>query len=225
LRAELDAYYARRYGLTRDELRYILDPADVMGEDYPSETFRVLKNKEMSLYGEYRTQRLVLEAWDKLEAGVLGSNIVDATVRRKDPLNEYFDHGTPANENEDWWAGVACDVLLQKGPLDDRNLRIILTTPLPTTSEIFVFAQRLEPLSFGRWQQVFYWLRGLLKVSDGQSLSITDPSLLSDVLGDHRTEALAKALISARAEQERKLAELMIEKSTDSDSEVVSKKG
>jgi hypothetical protein len=36
LRAELDAYYARLYGLTRDELRYILDPADVMGADYPS---------------------------------------------------------------------------------------------------------------------------------------------------------------------------------------------
>lgn len=35
LRTELDAYYARLYGLTRDELRYILDPADVMGEDYP----------------------------------------------------------------------------------------------------------------------------------------------------------------------------------------------
>ncbi|WP_417447298.1 Eco57I restriction-modification methylase domain-containing protein [Kangiella sp.] len=71
LRAELDAYYAKLYGLTRDELRYILDPADVMGEDCPSETFRVLKNKEMGLYGEYRTQRLVLEAWDKLEAGEL----------------------------------------------------------------------------------------------------------------------------------------------------------
>ena len=31
LRAELDAWYARAYGLTRDELRYILDPADVKG--------------------------------------------------------------------------------------------------------------------------------------------------------------------------------------------------
>ena len=31
LRAELDAYYACLYGLNRDELRYILDPADVMG--------------------------------------------------------------------------------------------------------------------------------------------------------------------------------------------------
>lgn len=34
LRAELDAWYARAYGLTRDELRYILDPADVRGPDY-----------------------------------------------------------------------------------------------------------------------------------------------------------------------------------------------
>ena len=66
LRAELDAYYARLYGLTRDELRYILDPTDVMGEDYPSETFRVLKEKELRTFGEYRTQRLVLEAWDRL---------------------------------------------------------------------------------------------------------------------------------------------------------------
>ncbi|GAA0534346.1 restriction endonuclease [Pigmentiphaga sp. NML030171] len=71
LRAELDAYYAKLYGLTRDELRYILDPADIMGEDYPSETFRVLKNRELKEFGEYRTQRLVLEAWDKLEQGGL----------------------------------------------------------------------------------------------------------------------------------------------------------
>jgi hypothetical protein len=71
LRAELDAWYARAYGLTRDELRYILDPADVMGPDYPSETFRVLKNNEIKKYGEYRTQRLVLDAWDRMERGEL----------------------------------------------------------------------------------------------------------------------------------------------------------
>ena len=65
LRAELDAWYARAYGLTRDELRYILDPADVKGEDYPSETFRVLKNSENKNFGEYRTRRLVLDAWDR----------------------------------------------------------------------------------------------------------------------------------------------------------------
>lgn len=66
LRAELDAYYAKLYNLTRDELRYILDPKDVYGPDFPGETFRVLKEKEERLYGEYRTRRLVLEAWDKM---------------------------------------------------------------------------------------------------------------------------------------------------------------
>ena len=68
LRADLDAIYARAYGLTRDELRYILDPTDVKGPDYPSETFRVLKEKEISHHGEYRTRRLVLAAWDRMDA-------------------------------------------------------------------------------------------------------------------------------------------------------------
>jgi len=71
LRAELDAWYARAYGLTRDELRYILDPADVKGADYPSETFRVLKTNEIKRFGEYRTARLVLAAWDALGRGEL----------------------------------------------------------------------------------------------------------------------------------------------------------
>jgi hypothetical protein len=63
LRAELDAYYARLYSLTEEELRYILDPSDVYGPDFPGQTFRVLKEKELHQYGEYRTQRLVLQAW------------------------------------------------------------------------------------------------------------------------------------------------------------------
>jgi hypothetical protein len=94
LRAELDAYYARLYGLTRKQLRYILDPADLTARelddlldpweevadpldaagyaaradasDFPGETFRVLKTKELRQHGEYRTRRLVLEAWARL---------------------------------------------------------------------------------------------------------------------------------------------------------------
>jgi len=73
LRAELDAKVAMLYGLTRDQLRYILDPADIYGADYPSETFRVLKKNEEhpDRFGEYRTRRLVLDAWDRLESGEL----------------------------------------------------------------------------------------------------------------------------------------------------------
>ena len=66
LRAELDAFFARKYGLSRDELRYTLDPADTHGESYPSETFRGLKRNEIERYGEFRTQRLVLTAFDRL---------------------------------------------------------------------------------------------------------------------------------------------------------------
>jgi hypothetical protein len=66
LMAELNAWYADLYGLSRDELRYVLDPAEALGPDYPSETFRVLKKNEIAEFGEYRTARLVLEAWDRL---------------------------------------------------------------------------------------------------------------------------------------------------------------
>jgi hypothetical protein len=101
LRADLDAYYARLYGLNRKQLRYILDPADLTAHeledildpweevsdpldkagydarctssDFPGETFRVLKEKEIKLYGEYRTRRLVLEAWERLGGVEVGN--------------------------------------------------------------------------------------------------------------------------------------------------------
>ncbi len=68
--AELDAYFAKLYGLNREELQFVLDPNSVK-PGYPSETFAVLKRNEEREFGEYRTQRLVLEAWDKLERGEL----------------------------------------------------------------------------------------------------------------------------------------------------------
>jgi hypothetical protein len=66
LRSELDAIYAMLYGLTLNELIFILDPKSVYGEAFPGETFRVMKEKESKQYGEYRTKRLVLEAWERL---------------------------------------------------------------------------------------------------------------------------------------------------------------
>jgi hypothetical protein len=41
----------------------------MMGPDYPSEIFRVLKTNEIRQFSEYRTQRLLLEAWDRLFGG------------------------------------------------------------------------------------------------------------------------------------------------------------
>ena len=95
VRAELDAYYARLYGLNRKHLRYVLDPKDLTEREletltendweevtdpldpaayearakastFPSETFSALKRKELRAFGEYRTRRLVLEAWERL---------------------------------------------------------------------------------------------------------------------------------------------------------------
>jgi hypothetical protein len=61
IRVELDA---RRPPLLSgpDELRSILDPADVYGPDFSGETFRVLNEKEIKQFDEYRTRQLVLEA-------------------------------------------------------------------------------------------------------------------------------------------------------------------
>ena len=42
---------------------------DTFRQVYPSEIFRVLKSNQNRRFGEYRTARLVLEAWDRL-AGV-----------------------------------------------------------------------------------------------------------------------------------------------------------
>ena len=66
LKAELDAYYAKLYGLTREELAYILDPTTKYPTDCPTVTFPTLQNNELKKYGEYRTQRLVLAAFDAL---------------------------------------------------------------------------------------------------------------------------------------------------------------
>ena len=105
LRAELDAYYARLYGLTRDELRYILDPKDVMGEDYPSETFRVLKEGEMRTYGEYRTRRLVLEAWDQQVVGLPSARPTQVS---------YSDHGMIQNADEGQLAGLVTALIAER---------------------------------------------------------------------------------------------------------------
>lgn len=111
LRAELDAYYARLYGLDRVELRYILDPADVMGEDYPSETFRVLKNNEMREFGEYRTQRLVLAAWDKLSQG-----LEESTAEEKNVLSPiYSEQGVIKTADEAEFAGLLLTLVRASG--------------------------------------------------------------------------------------------------------------
>ena len=45
LRADLDAIFAMKYDVSREELKYILDPQSIGNSIYPSETFRILKER------------------------------------------------------------------------------------------------------------------------------------------------------------------------------------
>ena len=65
LKCELDAIFAHMYQLTRSELEWILDAP------YPSCSFPTLKGDEMKKFGEFRTQRYVLRAYNQLEQGEL----------------------------------------------------------------------------------------------------------------------------------------------------------
>ncbi len=65
LKSELDAIYAHMYGLDREELKWILDAPP------PSASFPTLKKNEMKEFGEYRTQRYVLAAYDQMARGEL----------------------------------------------------------------------------------------------------------------------------------------------------------
>jgi hypothetical protein len=55
LRAEIDAYVAHLYGLSRDDFAYILD------------TFPVLEKKEKKAFGEFMSKRKCLEEYDRIK--------------------------------------------------------------------------------------------------------------------------------------------------------------
>jgi hypothetical protein len=75
LTAEIDVLVAHEvYGLSRTEMLYILDPANLLGENCGIETFKALRNWEIREHDEYRSQRLVLEAWDRF--------VADGTIKR-----------------------------------------------------------------------------------------------------------------------------------------------
>jgi hypothetical protein len=66
-RAEVEAIYASQIlKLSLSQLQFILRPKDISEEYAEYETFGALERAEIRQFGEYRTQRLVLEAWDRL---------------------------------------------------------------------------------------------------------------------------------------------------------------
>lgn len=54
LRCELDAAFFHLYGITRDDVDYIMD------------TFPIVRRKDEAAHGEYRTKRVILEIYDEM---------------------------------------------------------------------------------------------------------------------------------------------------------------
>ncbi len=54
------------FGLTIEEMRYLLDPTDILGPDCGFETFGALQRSERHEFGDFRTRRMILEAWEHL---------------------------------------------------------------------------------------------------------------------------------------------------------------
>ena len=60
IRAELDAFFFRLYGIERDDVDYIM-------ETFQTETGG-LKHNDIAKYGSYRTKETILEFYDRMAA-------------------------------------------------------------------------------------------------------------------------------------------------------------
>lgn len=58
LRAELDAAYFHLYGIEREDVAYILD------------SFPIVQRRDQDVYNEYRTKRVILEAYDAIQKAI-----------------------------------------------------------------------------------------------------------------------------------------------------------
>lgn len=230
LRAELDAYYARLYGITRDELRYILDPSDLMGADYPSETFSVLKRSELKEFHEYRTARLVLREFDRMA-------LADATHEPYLSLlvpppgqpssSQYSAIGIIRDEDDARLAGLVLAIIRQAGALSRQSLTLALsaahtsgatTVPLEKAEldQLVSYRQShqdmLQPARLERMQLMlrFFEDAGAIRIEQqGAWIAVASDVLLPvGVSVEKDTEEVAGVLLrTARANLERQAAD------------------
>ena len=230
LRAELDAYYAKLYSLTRDELRYILDPADVMGDDYPSETFRVLKNSEIREFGEYRTARLVLREFDRMAlADVAHEPYLSLLIPPpgQQSSSQYSPIGIIRDEDDARLAGLVLAIIRQAGALSRQSLTLALTAAHTSGATTVPLAQaELDQLAAYRQSHQAMLLSARLErmqlmlrfFEDAGSIRIEqqgawiaaapDAPLPAGVIVEQDTEEIAGILLRiARASLERQTAD------------------
>lgn len=237
VRAELDAYYARLYGLTRDELRYILDPTDVMGEGYPSETFRVLKNSELREFGEYRTRNLVLREFDRMalaEAnGEPYSSLLNPLPGRH-AASTYSPHGIIRDEVDARLAGLLLTMIRQPGHLPRRQFAdAVAIAAQPSTlsglagAQDAAFVAEFQNNHLGIFDasqlagdRVQNWLRhyesaGVIRTDSTQLLAVQGAVLPSEVIVDEAATRVADILTRAAAQASVRTPAIDGEESTD----------
>ena len=115
LRAELDVLVARDFfGLTPDEMRYLLDPGDVLGPDCGFETFGALKRAERRASGgAFTTRDLILDTWRTLRVPVDLTSLPDGAWARS---------GQP--QPGDIGAVLAAILKAMQGPMPIRSVRL-----------------------------------------------------------------------------------------------------
>ncbi|NOV29249.1 N-6 DNA methylase [Methylomonas sp. ZR1] len=218
LRAELDAWYAKAYGMTRDELRYILDPADIMGDDYPSETFRVLKNNELKQFGEYRTQRLVLAVFDRMAEAEAKGIVYQSPLL---PLpgqhlaDSYSPQGIIRDRTDATLAGLLLAMIREKESVLQRqlDLAMLMTSRRSMIDQFAVPAQnlltrlhesgvfeserleRIHPL-LGYFEEI-----GAIKMDRNGLISLQSNSAPEGVIIETDTPLLAQTLLKAADEK------------------------
>ncbi|MCB8747285.1 N-6 DNA methylase [Rhodoferax sp. U2-2l] len=224
LRAELDAYYSKLYGLTRDELCYILDPADIMGEDYPSETFRVLKNKEQKELGEYRTQRLVLREFDRMTLADASGQLYQSLLvppPGEQAQHSYSSHGVIKDEADAHLIGLLLTMVRQQGHLPRRHLTDAMAmVAQPASWPKFVDAQGVDLINTLQQQhpgifeaqrltgaRIQNWLRylestGAIRVESltGDLVAVQGAAIPGGVVADEETGRVATLLNLAAAQ-------------------------
>lgn len=151
LSAELDIVVARNlFGLTREEVQYLLEPRDVLGPDCTAETFAALRRAEEREHGEYRTKRLVLREFDRMDlAEAHGETYVSLLSQPADvqATPSYSAHGVIRDEADAHLAGLMLTIIEQAGRIPRRELTQALT--LATRSDLqgnFVNTQGLSLL-------------------------------------------------------------------------------
>lgn len=115
LRTELDVLVARDFfGLTPDEMRYLLDPSDVLGSDCGFETFGALKRAEQRASGgAFTTRDQILQVWRTLRVPVDLTSLPDGAWARS---------GQP--QLGDTGAALAAILKAMQGPMPIRSVRL-----------------------------------------------------------------------------------------------------